>query len=89
MTFIEKRIIQKITQRHEISITDNVIDKYQELQQEMDNLILKKKGETILNASEEKYNNALTNRDQLTQELIDKQEELNKAKEKEKELYDE
>lgn len=73
----------------EISITDNVIDKYQELQQEMDNLILKKKGETILNASEEKYNNALTNRDQLTQELIDKQEELNKAKEKEKELYDE
>lgn len=74
---------------HEISITDNVIDKYQELQQEMDNLILKKKGETILNASEEKYNNALTNRDQLTQELIDKQEELNKAKEKEKELYDE
>lgn len=74
---------------HEISITDNVIDKYQELQQEMDNLILKKKGETILNASKEKYNNALTNRDQLTQELIDKQEELNKAKEKEKELYDE
>ena len=73
----------------EISITDNVIDKYQELQQEIDTLILKKKGETILNASEEKYNNALTNRDQLTQELIDKQEELNKAKEKEKELYDE
>ena len=73
----------------EISITDNVIDKYQELQQEMDTLILKKKGEIVLDASEEKANNALINRNQLTQELIDKQEELNKAKEKEKELYDE
>lgn len=72
----------------EISITDNVIDKYKELQNEIDVLILKKKGEAILSASEEKYNEALSNRDQKMQELIDKQEELNEAKKKEDELYD-
>ncbi len=73
----------------EITITDNVIDKYKELQNEMDNLILKKQAEVILNGSEEKYNKAISDRDQKMQELIDKQEELNKAIKKEADLYDE
>ena len=73
----------------EISITDNVIDKYKELQDEIDTLILKKQGETVLSASEEKYNQAMSDRSQKTQELIDKQEELNEAKAKENELYEE
>lgn len=70
----------------EISTTGNVINKYKELQNEIDNLILKKKGEAILQGNEEKYNNAIAERTQKTQELIDKQEELRKAKEKEREL---
>lgn len=71
----------------EITITNNVIDKYKELQSEIDTLILKKQGEAILSGYEEKYNNAITDRTQKTQELLDKQEELRKAKEKETELY--
>ena len=63
----------------EISITNNVIDKYKDLQEEIDNLILKKKGETILSGSEQKYNEALANREQKTQELIDLEEELAQA----------
>lgn len=76
----------------EITMTGNVIDKYKDLQREIDTLILKKKGEIIINGAEEKYNEAISNRDQYTQQLIDKQEELNKAKEEEIRLqkeYDE
>lgn len=73
----------------EISITDDVIDKYKDLQKEVDTLILKKQAEAILNGYEEKYNNAISNRTQKTQELLDKQDELTKAKKKEAELYDE
>ncbi len=71
----------------EITTTGNVINKYKELQTEIDKLILKKKGEAILQGYEEKYNNAIAQRTQKTQELIDKQKELQKAKEKEAELY--
>ncbi len=71
----------------EIKTTGNVIDKYKELQKEIDKLILKKKSEAILQGYEEKYNNAIKERTQKTQELIDKQQELQKAKEKELELY--
>lgn len=73
----------------EIETTGKVINKYKELQGEIDKLILKKKGEAILQGYEEKYNNAIASRTQKTQELLDKQEELVKAKEKEAELYDE
>ena len=73
-------------------MTGNAIDKYKDLQREIDTLILKKKGEIIINGAEEKYNEAISNRDQYAQQLIDKQEELNKAKEEEIRLqkeYDE
>ena len=59
----------------EITLTGNAINNYKELQKQIDKLILKKKSEAILNAFQEKYNEAITNRDQKTQELIDKEEE--------------
>ena len=61
----------------EISITDNIINKYKELQDEIDLLILKKQTEAVLSGSEEKYNQAITNREQKTQELITQEEKLN------------
>lgn len=61
----------------EISITDNVIKNYKELQDEIDELIIKKQSEIILSASEEKYAEAIKNRSQKTQELIDKEQEYN------------
>lgn len=46
----------------EISMTDGVISKYQELQSEIDNLILKKKAVALLEANEEVYNDAVEQR---------------------------
>jgi len=73
----------------EITTTGDVINNYKELQKQIDKLMIKKKAEIILNASEEKYQEAIKNRTQKTQELLDKQEELNEAKAKEKELQEE
>lgn len=69
----------------EISITNNVIDKYKQLQKEIDTLILKKQAQIILDAKEEKYNDAIKNRTQKTQELIDLEEQLAIAIRKEQE----
>lgn len=71
----------------EITITDNVIDKYKELQGEIDTLILKKKSEIILSASEEKYSEAIKNREQKTQELIDAEEKYNTTLKNRDEMY--
>lgn len=72
----------------EINITDGVIDKYKELQEEIDKLIIKKQAEIILSASEEKYAEAIKNRSQKTQELIDKEEEYNNAIKNRDSVYD-
>ncbi len=72
----------------EISITDGVIDKYKELQDEIDKLIVKKQAEIILSASEEKYAEAIKNRSQKTQDLIDKEEEYNNAIKNRNTVYD-
>lgn len=66
----------------EIEITDNVIDKYKELKDEIDKLILKKQAELIFNASEEKYSEAIKNRTKYTQQLFDIQDKLTKAQER-------
>lgn len=66
----------------EIKITDNVIDKYKELKDEIDKLILKKQAELIFNASEEKYSEAIKNRTKYTQQLFDIQDKLTKAQER-------
>lgn len=71
----------------EISVTDGVIDKYKELQSEVDKLILKKKAEAILAASQEKYNKAMADREQKEQELIDKEDEYNQKLTERDNLY--
>lgn len=53
----------------EISITDNVIDKYGELKASIDQLIQKKKAEAILSVYEESYTEALKNRKDAQAEL--------------------
>lgn len=60
----------------EITLTDNVIDNYKEIQKEIDNLILKKKGEAILKASEEKYNKAIVEKPKKEKELLDKKNQI-------------
>lgn len=66
----------------EYKVTDGVIKKYDELSDKIDNLILKKKAEIILETQEERYKNAIKERAKATELLTQKQEEL-KNKEKE------
>lgn len=73
----------------EITLTDNVIDKYKELQDEMDMLILKKKTDSIVSGYQEKYNNAIQENEQNKQDLITAEETLAKAKKTEADAYDE
>lgn len=63
----------------EYSMTGNVIDQYKTLQDEIDNLILKKKAQVVLENEEAKYSEALNNKEESYQKLIDAQEEYNKA----------
>lgn len=71
----------------EIKLTDNVIDNYKEIQKEIDNLILKKKGEAILNISKEKNDNALKSKDKATKELIESEARIKEAKKKERDKF--
>lgn len=73
----------------EVNMTDNVIDKYKELQSEMDKLILKKKTEAIVNGYQEKYDNAMQRNEQDKQDLITAEEDLKKAKKEEEKAYNE
>ena len=63
----------------EYSITGNVIDQYKTLQDEIDNLILKKQAQIVLENEEAKYSEALANKEDAYQKMIDAQNEYNKA----------
>ncbi|MBP3463790.1 MAG: phage tail tape measure protein [Clostridia bacterium] len=63
----------------EINLTDGVIDKYKELQSEINNVILKKEAEAILNAGQEKYNKAISEQTTKTQELLETEKEREAA----------
>lgn len=63
----------------EYSMTGNVINKYKELQTEIDKTIEKKKAEIILQSEEEKYKNALENRKQATEDLRNAQNKLTES----------
>lgn len=66
----------------EYKVTDGVIKKYDELSDKIDNLILKKKAEIILETQEERWKNAIKEKANATELLAQKQEELiNKEKE--------
>lgn len=66
----------------EISITDNVVDKYKELEAEIDNVILKKKAEAIQGAYDEYYNNAVKERANALKEVTKQQEACAEADQK-------
>lgn len=66
----------------EYKVTDGVIKKYDELSDKIDNLILKKKAEIILETQEERWKNAIKEKANATELLAQKKEELiNKEKE--------
>lgn len=64
----------------ENKITDGVIDKYKELESQIDELILKKKANAILENDEAKYNEARDKRTKSYDDIISKEEELANAK---------
>ncbi len=66
----------------EIKMNNNVIDKYQELQSEVDKTILKKKAEYYLQAEEEQWKEALDTRKAGQEKLNELQTEYNKELEK-------
>lgn len=76
----------------EYKLTDGVIQKYDELTKSIDNLILKKKAQTILDSQEEKYKNALNEYGKVLNNLVETEQEYlnNKDKllQKEKELQE-
>ena len=63
----------------EYSMTGDVIDQYKKLQDEIDTLILKKQAQVVLENEEAKYSEAMNNKEQAYQKMIDAQEEYNKA----------
>ena len=63
----------------EYSMTGNVINQYKTLQDEIDTLILKKKAQVLLENEEAKYSEALNNKENAYQKMIDAQNEYNNA----------
>lgn len=61
----------------EYQLNGNLISGYKDMQSEIDNLIEKKKAEIKLNASEEKYTNAIKNQAQAVEDLRKAQNDLN------------
>lgn len=76
----------------EYKLTDGVIQKYDELTKSIDNVILKKKAQIILDSQEEKYKNALQEYGKVLNNLVETEQEYlnNKDKllQKEKELQE-
>lgn len=62
--------------------TGEIIENYKNLQKEIDNLVMKKKAQIKLEASEEKYKNAIKEEENLLNDLKRAREELNEVAEK-------
>lgn len=73
----------------EYKMTGNVIDGYENLMSTIDDLIAKKKAQIILEANEEKYKEAIKNKDKLYKDYIKTQEELRQKLQRLKELEEE
>lgn len=63
----------------EYSMTGDIINNYQNLQDEIDTLILKKKAQILLENEEEKFSKAIQNKGEAYETLIKAQEEYNNA----------
>lgn len=66
----------------EYKITGDVIEKYKDLESTIDDLILKKRANVILENEEAKYNEAINKRSDSYNDIISKEEELTNAKQK-------
>lgn len=62
----------------EYKLNDNIIKSYEKMQDSIDELILKKKAQLILEADEEAYQEAIHNKTQAMQDYLSAQDELNK-----------
>lgn len=63
----------------EYTMTGDIINQYKTLQDEIDALILKKKAQIVLENEEAKYSEALNNKENAYQKMIDAQKEYNDA----------
>ena len=66
----------------EYTMTGNVIDKYQDLQNEIDKTIAVKKAEAVLNAYQQEYATAMTESSKATETLVGLKQKLAEAAEK-------
>lgn len=83
--FILKQLNEAL--RTEYKRTGEVIEKYKDLQAEIDKLIIKKKAEIILQGEEEKYKNAIENQKEAVEELRKSQENLGISYDEAKQKY--
>lgn len=65
----------------EINLTDNIIQNYSNLQQEIQDLILLKKANILLDLKEQQYQDAMKNKDEYYANMIKAQEQLKIARE--------
>lgn len=63
----------------EYTMTGDIIDQYKTLQDEIDTLILKKEAQLVLENEEAKFTDALNNKEDAYQKMIDAQEKYNEA----------
>lgn len=70
----------------EYSLTGNIIEKYKELSNSIDNLIAKKKANIILQSQEEKYKTAIEGQSKAIENLAIMSEQYNKDLERKNEL---
>lgn len=73
----------------EYSMTGNIIDNYKNLMSTIDELIVKKKAQIILEANEEKYKEAIKSKDQLYKDYIKTMDELGEKQKRFNELQEE
>lgn len=66
----------------EYELNGNIIESYDEISKSIDDLIKKKRAETILSSEEEKYNEAINKQAEAYENLTTTQDELTKAMEK-------
>lgn len=73
----------------EYELNNDIIDSYKEMQGSIDELILKKKAQIILEANEEKYKEAIQNKTKLLEEHIKAVDNLNQKEKRFNELQKE
>ena len=66
----------------EYKLNGDIIDSYKELQDNIDELVLKKEAQIILEASEEKYKEAIQNKTKAYEDYVKTQEQINELQEK-------